>query len=251
MSRRGTFPPMVTAAGSGGPLRGLAIGLALLAAVGSGRAQDAAPCAITGRFVLGHVRLRTVDGVRPRRTRFEDLDVEARLVPSLDGRHELSGALPDGRSFTARLRALPSLEVREPVTVSGAWLGPGVRVLDVHPGPVPTFDLALGDGVQLREVPVPCRAIGPLGSSIEPPRPAPEHVGPLRRPARRRLLLFDAGGAARLRMRVEAGVTVRELEQRSGRVRVVWTGARARVEGWIDAPDLVPAPALDSLARPR
>jgi hypothetical protein len=52
-------------------------------------------------------------------------------------------------------------------------------------------------------------------------------------------------------MRVEAGVTVRELEQRSGRVRVVWTGARARVEGWIDAPDLVPAPALDSLARPR
>jgi hypothetical protein len=52
-------------------------------------------------------------------------------------------------------------------------------------------------------------------------------------------------------MRVEAGVTLRELAQRAGRVRVVWTGTRARVEGWIDAPDLAPAPPLDSLARPR
>jgi hypothetical protein len=249
---------MAIGAASGGLLRGLAIGLALLAAIGSGRAQELAPCAIAGRFVLSHVRLRTVDGVRPRRPRFEDLDVEARLVPSLDGRHELSGALPDGRSFTAWLRALPPLEIRESVTVSGASLGVGVRVLDMHPGPVPTFDLALGDGVQLREVPVACRAIGPLRGETAPPRgetapprPWPEEVGPLRRPARSRLLLFDADGTARLRMRVEAGVTLRELAQRAGRVRVVWTGTRARVEGWIDAPDLAPAPPLDSLARPR
>ena len=242
---------MAIGAASGGLLRGLAIGLALLAAIGSGRAQELAPCAITGRFVLSHVRLRTVDGVRPRRPRFEDLDVEARLVPSLDGRHELSGALPDGRSFTARLRARPPREIRESITVSGASLGVGVRVLDMHPGPVPTFDLALGEGVQLREVPVSCRAIGPLRGETAPPRPWPEEVGPLRRPARSRLLLFDADGTARLRMRVEAGVTLRELAQRAGRVRVVWTGARARVEGWIDAPDLAPAPPLDSLARPR
>lgn len=236
-------------------MRAAAVALAaLLAALSAaGRAQEEPEgCAIAGRFVLPHVRLRTIDGERPRRPRFVDLDAEAVLAPAIDGRHELSGTLPDGRAFTARLRALPRLEVRDTVRVPGVVLGAGVRVTDVHAGSPPGFDLELAPGVHLRDVAVPCASLAPAADRPRDPTVAfPAELGPARRPARARLILTDARGATLLRVRLEPGVVLHELERRGSRVRVAWVGGRARLEGWLEEPDLVPSEALDSLGRPR
>lgn len=204
-----------------------------------GRAQTDV-CAVTGRFVIPHVRLRTVDGVRPRRPRFVDLDVDATLLPAIDGRHELSGSLPDGHAFTARLRALPALEVAGTVSLPGVTLGAGVPITDVRTGSPPGFDVVLGPGVTARDLPIPCASIAPVGTRPRPPTLASAaELGPARLSARPRLLLSADDGTTLARIFLDPATVLHERELRGDRVRVAWSGAHARVEGWVDQRDLL------------
>jgi hypothetical protein len=241
-----------------GSKRGAVLGAAaLVSALGLGPrppsgAQDAGDCAIAGRFVIPHVRLRTVDGERPRRPRFVDLDADAVLAPSIDGRHELSGTLADGHAFTARLRRLPALELARAVRLAGLVLDAGLRITDVHRDTPLGFDLELGPDVHLRDVPVPCADVAPAGERPrEPTLTLAPPVGPARQPARTRLVLTDDRGATLARVSVAPAVVFTELDRRGDRVRVAWASDRARLDGWLEARDLVMVAPADRPRSPR
>lgn len=218
--------------------------LALAGGAAPTRVHAQTGCAIEG--TLGSVEIVVR---RPRGLRRVRLDVPTRVsvVPLRGGIAEVRALDAEGVEGTTR--APLRFALGRAIAVRGiVELPRGLPVERVHAAPHGGWvevDAALGDGLHLVRVPLPCDALvvhDGASPSLEPLPGEAEWTGPRWSARTSRLHLFDrAQGEQALRCDVAPGATVRfvEIERRGAWARVgAGTSLGVRVHAWVLAQDL-------------
>lgn len=218
----------------------------LVCASHAGAQSPADTCRIDGALTLARVRVVSVEGRAPRYVALEG--ATGTITPLRHGLVGVESTLSDGRRFEGTSRVLPALEIREHVSLPGLELGAGVAVLDVEPiAGTRDAEVALGlaPGVVIREMRLPCSAIAVV---VGAPRTSdlafPADLTSPRLWPRARDLHVRPEGASELDIGVRftspERVVLFEHARMDTRLRVVLSLGSARIEGWVEARDVIP-----------